>query len=112
MFALTDIWQTILNIVHSADPITLVLMAVAAIGAGFMMMDLSGVVTSALIALIAFAVLNFIRAVALQHADAGALLTADWKAFEAMHGLVLLSYAILFGVVIAIVSTVRSLVLG
>jgi len=112
MFALTDIWHTILNIVHSADTITLVLMAVAAIAAGFLMQEMGAVVTTTIVALIAFAVLNFIRAVALQHADAGALLTADWKAFEAMQALVLLSYAILFGVVIAVVSTVRGLVLG
>jgi hypothetical protein len=112
MFALTDIWNTILHIVHSADTIQLVLMAVVALGAGFMMMELGAVVTTTLIALVAYAVLTFIRAVALQHADASALLTADWKAFETMQALVLLSYAILFGVVIAVVSTIRGLVLG
>ncbi|HEX7725169.1 MAG TPA: hypothetical protein VF410_01325 [Rhizomicrobium sp.] len=112
MFALMDIWHTILNIVHSADTIQLVMMAVVALGAGFMMMELGAVVTTTLVALIAYAVLTFIRAIVLQHADVGALLIADWKAFEAMTGLVLLSYAILFGVVIAAVSTVRGLVLG
>jgi hypothetical protein len=112
MFALMDIWHTILNIVHSADTIQLVLMAVVAIGAGFMMMEVGSVVQTTLVALIAYAALTFVRAVALQHADAGALLTTDWKAFEAMTALVLLSYAILFGVVIAVVSTVRGLVLG
>lgn len=112
MFALMDIWHTILNIVHSADTIQLVLMAVVALGAGFMMMELGAVVQTTLVALIAYAALNFIRAVALQHAEAGALLIADWKAFETMTALVLLSYAILFGLVIGIVSTVRGLVLG
>ena len=112
MFALMDIWHTILNIVHSADTIQLVLMAVVALGAGFMMMELGAVVTTTLIALVAYAVLTFILAVVLQHADAGALLTADWKAFEAMTALALLSYAILFGVVIAVVSTIRGRVLG
>jgi hypothetical protein len=112
MFALMDIWHTILNIVHSADTIQLVLMAVVAIGVGFMMMELGSVVTMTIVALVIYAVLTFIRAVALQHADAGALMTADWKAFETMQTLVLLSYAILFGVVIAVVSTVRGLVLG
>lgn len=112
MFALTDIWNTIQHIVHSADAIQLGLMAVVAIGAGFMMMDLSGVVTTTLIALIGYAVLLFLRAVVLQHADLSATLTADWKAFETMQALVLLSYAILFGVVIAVISTIRGLVLG
>jgi|SwirhisoilCB3_FD_contig_41_5760728_length_423_multi_5_in_0_out_0_1 hypothetical protein len=112
MFALTDIWNTIQTIVHSADTIQLVLMAVVALGAGFMMMELGAVVTTTFVALLVYALLTFIRAIALQHADVGALLTADWKAFEAMTALVLLSYAILFGVVIAIVSTIRGLVLG
>jgi hypothetical protein len=112
MFALTDIWNTFQHIVHSADAIQLALMAVVAIGAGFMMMDLSGIVTTTLIALIGYAVLVFLRAIVLQHADAMGTLTADFKALEAMQTLVLLSYAIMFGVVIAIVSTIRGLVLG
>jgi hypothetical protein len=112
MFALTDIWNTIQTIVHSADTIQLVLMAVVALGAGFMMMELSSVVSTTLIALVAYAILNFLRAIVLQHADITGLLTADWKAFEIMTGLVILSYAILFGVVIAVVSTIRGLVLG
>ncbi|HSC60635.1 MAG TPA: hypothetical protein VLC29_05350 [Rhizomicrobium sp.] len=112
MFALTDIWNTIQSIVHSADTIQLVLMAVVALGAGFMMMELGSVVSTTVVALIAYAILNFIRAIVLQHADITGLLTADWKAFEVMTGLVIISYAILFGVVIAIVSTVRGLVLG
>ena len=112
MFALTDIWNTIQSIVHSADTIQLVLMAVVALGAGFMMMELGSVVSMTVVALIVYAILNFIRAIVLQHADITGLLTADWKAFEVMTGLVILSYAILFGVVIAIVSTVRGLVLG
>ena len=112
MFALTDIWNTIESIVHSADTIQLVLMAVVALGAGFMMMELGSVVSTTVVALIVYAILNFIRAIVLQHADITGLLTADWKAFEVMTGLVIISYAILFGVVIAIVSTVRGLVLG
>jgi hypothetical protein len=112
MFALTDNWNTIQSIVHSADTIQLVLMAVVALGAGFMMMELGSVVSTTVVALIAYAILNFIRAIVLQHADITGLLTADWKAFEVMTGLVIISYAILFGVVIAIVSTVRGLVLG
>jgi hypothetical protein len=112
MFALTDIWNTIQHIVHSADAIQLGLMAVVALAAGFMMMDLGSVVTTTLIALVVYAALIFLRAVVLQHADFSATLTADWKAFEVMQALLILSYAILFGVVIAIISTIRGLVLG
>jgi len=112
MFALMDIWHTIQNIVHSADTIQLALMAVVAIIAGFMMMELGSLISVTVIALIAYAIVNFIYAIVLQKADVTGLLTADWKAFEAMTALLVLSYAIMFGVVIAIVSTVRGLVLG
>jgi hypothetical protein len=84
MFALMDIWHTILNIVHSADTIQLATMAVVALGAGFMMMELGAVVTTTLVALIAYAVLTFIRAIVLQHADVGALLIAESLCAEAV----------------------------
>lgn len=112
MFALMDIWHSIQGIVHSADTIQLVLMAVIAIIAGFMMMELSSLISVTIIALIAYAIANFIYAIVQQHADVTGLLTADWKVFEAMTALLVLSYAIMFGVVIAAVSTVRGLVLG
>ena len=112
MSALMDIWNTILHIVHSADVITLGLMAVAAIGAGFLSMELGGLLTTAIGALIAFAVLTFLRGIILQHADASALLTADWHAFTIMPALLLLAYVIIFSVVIGVVSTIRNTVLG
>ncbi|HEY5337209.1 MAG TPA: hypothetical protein VIJ85_03315 [Rhizomicrobium sp.] len=112
MFVLMDVWNTILHIVHSADLFTLGLMALAAIGAGFMTMELSGVLTTSLAALIGFAVLMFLRAVLLQHADASALLTADWHAFATMQALMLLAYVIIFAVVIGVVSTIRNAVFG
>ncbi|MGN6516198.1 MAG: hypothetical protein ACTHLR_10215 [Rhizomicrobium sp.] len=112
MFAIMDVWHTIQNIVHSADMITLIIMAIVAIGAGFMMQELGSLISTTVVALVVFALVNFLRAVVLQHADLTGLATADWKAFETMQMLLVLSYAIMFGVVIAIVSTVRGLVLG
>ena len=112
MSVLNDIWAAIMAVIHSADTITLVLMAVAAIGAGFMTMDLGSVPSTTIVALLVFFVLTFIRGIALQHADANALWLADWKAFEVMQGIRLLAYGIIFGVVIAVVSTVRNTVLG
>jgi hypothetical protein len=112
MFAIMDVWHTILGIVHSADMITLGLMAVVAIAAGFMMQELGSIISTTIVALVVFALLTFLRAVVLQHADISGLATADWKAFQTMQMLVVFSYAVLFGVVIAVVSTVRGLVLG
>ncbi|HWA30106.1 MAG TPA: hypothetical protein VG867_03360 [Rhizomicrobium sp.] len=112
MFAITDIWTTIQSIVHSADVVTLIMMAVVAIGAGFLMQEMGSIISTTVLALIVFAIVKFIYAIALQHADASALMTADLKAFETMQMLLVVSYAIIFGVVIAIVSTVRNLVFG
>jgi hypothetical protein len=112
MSALTDIWNTILHIVQSADMITLVLMAVAALGAGFLTMELGAVLPTTIMALIVFFVLTFLRGVLLQHLDASALWTADWHAFETMTALTLLAYGIIFAVVIAVVSTIRNAILN
>lgn len=112
MSALWDIWNTILHIIHSADTITLVIMAVAALGAGFVTMELSSVIPTTIVALIGFFILTFLRGVLLQHASAGPLWDAGWHAFTVMPALVLLAYAIIFGVIIAIVSTIRNAVFG
>ena len=112
MFVITDIWNAILHIVHSADVITLVLMAVAALVAGFVTTEMSAVVATTIVAMIGFFILTFLRAVLLQHADAGATWTADWHAFTVMPALMLLAYGIVFGIVIAIVSTIRNMVMG
>lgn len=112
MFAITDVWHTIQSIIHSADLITLVIMAVVAIGAGFLMQEMGSIISATVIALIVFAIIKFVYAIALQHADASALVMADWKSFETLQMLLVLAYAVVFGVVIAIVSTVRNLVFG
>ena len=112
MSVLWDIWNTILHIIHSADTITLVIMAVAALGAGFVTMELSSVIPTTIVAMLGFVILTFLRGVLLQHMEAGALWNADWHAFTVMPALVLLAYAIIFGVVIAIVSTIRNAVFG
>ncbi len=109
---ITDIWNAILHIVQTADTITLVLMAVAALIAGFVTMELSAVIPTTIVALLAFVLLTFLRAVLMQHADAGATWNADWHAFTVMPALVLLAYGIIFGVVIAVVSTIRNTVMG
>ncbi len=112
MAAITDIWNAILHIIHAADTITLVLMAVAAIGAGLMAMELSSVLPTTIVALIGFFILTFLRGVLLQHMDAMTLWNADWHAFTIMPAIMLLAYGIIFGVIIAIVSTIRNTVLG
>jgi hypothetical protein len=112
MFVITDVWNAILHIIHGADTITLVLMAVAALVAGFVTMELGAVIPTTIVALIGFFILTYLRAVLLQHADASATWTVDWHAFTIMPALALLAYGILFGVVIAVVSTIRNTVMG
>ncbi len=62
---LMDIWHTIHSILTTSDLITLGIMAVVAIGAGFMMQSFGSIVTTTLVALVAFALVGYVRAVTL-----------------------------------------------
>jgi hypothetical protein len=107
-----DVWNTILHIITSSDTITLVLMAVVALGAGFLMQEMGSLISTTVIALVAFSLLVYLRAIALQGAKAGPLAQADWHQFLGLPMQLVLAYAIAFGVVIAIVSAIRNTVLG
>jgi len=112
MSAVMDIWNTILHLINTSDKITLLLMVVVALAAGFLMQEVGSILSTTIVALIAFALLVYLRAIVLQGAKAGDLAQADWHAFLGLPMQLVLAYAILFGVVIAIVSTIRNTVLG
>jgi len=112
MSFLMDIWHTIHSILTTSDLITLGIMAVVAIGAGFMMQSFGSIVTTTLVALIAFALLSYVRAVTLGGQNASAYATTDWQAFQNLHMLQLLGYSLAFAVVIAVAHTARSLIFG
>ena len=107
---LNEIWNSVYAIFTSADMITLAIIAVVVLAAGFMMEGLGSIVTMTFVALVAFAVLQYIRAVALNGQNASALAQTDWHNFLAwpMQGLV--AYAIAFAVLIGVISLIRSLV--
>jgi hypothetical protein len=107
-----DIWHTAQGILTTSDVITLGIMAVVAIGAGFMMQSLGSIVTTTVVALVAFALVSYARAVTLGGQNASAYATTDWQAFQNLHMLQLLAYSVTFAVVIAVAHTARSLIFG
>jgi heme/copper-type cytochrome/quinol oxidase subunit 2 len=71
---------------------------------------MGSVVTTTLVALIAFALVEYVLAITVHKQNASAFATTDWQAFQNLHMLTLLAYAILFGVVIGVAHTARSLI--
>jgi len=110
MSALTDIWHTIQGIATTADTITLVFAVVVVLAAGFAMSSFQSIISATVLSLIIFALLGYGRAVTVGGHDPAAYLTTDWHNFLAMPMLTLVAYAVLFGVLIAIVNFVRSAV--
>lgn len=108
-----EIWNAIHAIIIGAvaDPITLGIMIVVVLGAGFMMQGMESLLNATLIALLAFALLGYVRMVTLNKQPAGAYAVTDWHSFATTPALTLLSYALIFALGIAIVNTVRSLVM-
>ncbi|HET7335569.1 MAG TPA: hypothetical protein VFI93_10665 [Rhizomicrobium sp.] len=111
MSALMDIWNTIIGIVSSADMITLAIMAVIVLAAGFMMQGLGHIINTAILALIVLVIATFVRDVAFNGANAAQLAEANWHAFMGMAMLTLLAYVVGFAIVIGIVHLIRSLVM-
>jgi hypothetical protein len=111
MSIIWEIWNAIHGIITSADPITLGIAAVVLLAAGFMMQGIESLATTTLLAMLAFGLLGYVRAVTLGKQNAAAFATTDWHNFASSTGLTLLAYAITFAVVIAIVNLVRGLVI-
>jgi len=105
-----DIWSAVHGIILTSGMIPLVLMAVIALAAGFMMQSFSSIVSATVIAMLAFAAATYAYAVA-RGASAAASAEADWHSFLGLHMLTLVAYALTFAVAIAVVHTVRSLVM-
>jgi hypothetical protein len=106
-----DIWNTIHAIITSSDMITLGIAAVVVLGAGFMMQGMESLASTTLVALLAFALLGYVRAVTLGKQPAAQFATTDWHNFATTNGLTLLAYVLIFAVGIAVVQVVRSVVI-
>ena len=110
MSFLMDIWHAVQGIVTTSGLMTLIIMAVIALGAGVMMQSFGSVVSTTVIALIAFALVEYAVAVTIGKQNAAAYAHTDWQAFQSLHMLQLLAYALLFAVVIAVAHAARSLI--
>jgi hypothetical protein len=111
-FFIMDIWHAVHAILTTSDWITLGIMAVIALGAGFMMSSFGSLASTTLVSLVAFALLGYVRAVTMGGKNASAFAATDWQAFQALHMLDLLAYALIFAVAIAVVHAARSLIFG
>lgn len=110
MSELMNLWHSIMAIISSSDTVTLVIMAVVVIGAGFAMQSMGSLVTATFGALVLFGLATFVRA-SLTSKNTVGLAQSDWHSLLALQVQVLLSYAVAFAVVIAVVHYVRSLVM-
>jgi|HubBroStandDraft_6_1064221.scaffolds.fasta_scaffold210579_1 hypothetical protein len=110
MSEIMNLWHSITGIVTSSDIVTLIIMAVVAIGAGFAMQGMGSIVTATFGALVLFGLANFVRG-AIAGKSATTLALTDWHNLLAMQVQLLMAYAIAFAIVIAIVHTVRSIVM-
>ena len=108
---LMDIWHAVHDILFSADWKTLAIMAVIALGAGYLMQTFGAVVTTTLVALIAFALIEYALAITIGKQNAAAYASADWKAFQELHMLTLLAYSLIFAVGIGAAHAARSMIL-
>lgn len=105
-----DIWNAIHNIVTTSDWITLGIAVVVLLAAGFMMQGMESLMNTTLIALLAFALLGYVRMVTLGKQNAAAYATTDWHNFLGMPMIMLLAYVLTFAVGIAVVNLVLGLV--
>jgi hypothetical protein len=110
MSELVSLWHSITGIVTSSDVVTLIIMAVIAIGAGFAMQSMGSLVTATFGALVVFGLAEFARE-AIKGKSATTLAQSDWHSLLAMQVGLLIAYAILFAVVAGIVHTIRSIVM-
>jgi hypothetical protein len=112
MSFLMDIWHSVQGIVTTSDWITLAAMAVIALGAGFLMQSMGSLPLTTIVALIAFGLAGYVRAVTLGKQNASAYAGTDWQAFLNLQMKTLLPYLVLFLVAIAVAHALRMVTLG
>jgi hypothetical protein len=109
MSAFGDLSQSIASAFGSFDAVAVAIMALICVGAGFMMTGMGSIVTATCGALAIFALATFARD-ALTAKDPQGLARSDWHDFLDLPMHTLAVYALVFGIVIAIVYGLRSLV--
>jgi len=111
MSSFMDVWQAVTAVFTSADMITLAIMVVIVLAAGFVMQGFESIVTTTFVALILFGLAGYVRAVVLNGQNAAQLAETRWHDFLGMTAQSLIAYALAFAVAIGVVHLVRSIVI-
>jgi hypothetical protein len=110
MFALYDIWHAVVSLVHAADPIAIGIALVVVLVAGLLLKKFSDLLNATTLALIGYALVKYIVAIFQPGANALTLAKSCWLNFTHLAILTLLAYLFVFGVLIAVVHLIRSVV--
>ena len=110
MFALLDIWHAIKGIIVTADPVTIGIALVVILIAGLVLNGFNNILNGTVASLVGFAAIKYFDAILRSGQDPAAYLKADWEAFTKLPVLVVLSYVLVFGVLISVVHFIRSAV--
>jgi hypothetical protein len=110
MFALFDIWNAIVSLVHAADPVIIGIALVVILVTGLLVKRAISLLNAVVLALIGFALIKYIIAIFQPGANALVLAKGDWLALTHMQVQTLLAYFFVFGVLIAVVHLIRSVV--
>ena len=110
MSALLEIWHTIQGVMTHADWITLAMIAVVAIAAGFAIQGLNSILGATILGLVGFVLLVFVRAVTLGKQDFMVYAHTAWHHILALPMMTLFAYFIIFAVLIGVVHLIRSVV--
>ena len=110
MSALLEIWHSIQGILTHADWITLALIALVVIIGGFAIQGLNSILGATVLGLIGFVLLVFVRAITIGKQDFTAYANTGWHDILGLQMMTLLSYFVIFAVLIGIVHVIRSAV--
>jgi len=108
MSALMDIWHSTLGLFTSGDMISIAIIVVIALAAGFFMESVGSLVTTTFLALVVFGIATYVRAMVMNKGDAGALAQTDWSHLLKLTVHDVLPYVIVFAVLITLVNVARS----
>ena len=113
MSVIMDLWHSIVGIITTSGWITLVIIAVIAIGAAFMIEGAGSLVSATVGALIVFGLATTIYSAATAKGGENwsGMPQADWAALHSVTVPILLAYAIIFAVAIGVLNFIRSIVL-
>ena len=103
-----EVWNAVHAIVASSDMITLGIALVILLAAGYTMQSMEGLITTTVVALVAFGLALYVRAITLGGQKAADYATTDWHNFTTLNALTLLAYGLTFAVGIAVVRAVLS----